>query len=235
MRRLALSAYVLLLALFLVFGIVPYLQKKRDFASAITSPSPLEAISLVDVKPRSAVCMSDMAIEPHARQARFRAGTYKKAGPPLTVSFRGRSYSYTRRIAGGWADNELLVVPVPGPRSSELLDICIRNEGKVRIALYSSSDRTRSRSVVTTGKRREAANPTFGFWEAKPTTLASRAGTTVDRMAVFRGPLGHPWIVWAFLVLFALGLSGGGGWLLWRATGEQAVGPGGGQQHPRED
>jgi hypothetical protein len=164
--------------------------------------------------------MSEIAVEQHARQARFRAGTFGKAGPALTVTMRGAYYGATEQIAAGWEDNALQMVAVPAPKRDDLLTVCIRNNGKVRIALYASSDRTLSRSHVTVNGHLQHASPTFGFWEGKPHTLGQRAGLTVERIAVFRGPFAHAWIVWTAFVLFGLALPLGFGWLLLRAVRE---------------
>ena len=219
MRRPALvgvAAFALVLAAFVAFAAIPFVTKKRDTPAAITSPPALERLSLVGIAPHHNACIPNLAIDKYAGQARFRAGTFGKPGPALRVTFSGGITS-TSRIAPGWPDNSTLRVPVPAARGDALVKVCIYDDGRVPIGLYSAADRARSRALAITNGNEETSSPQFGFWEAKPVSIATRAPATVDRISVFRGPVGKPAIVWFVLVLFLLGLPLGAAWLVWRA------------------
>jgi hypothetical protein len=194
---------------------LPFLTKSRDYPAAITSPPALAQVALDNVRAGARLCMSGVTIEPHSEVARFEVGTYGKPGPPLTFDLNGPGYRSSVRVPAGYADNLVQNLRVRPPARSLIVRACIRNGGSTKIALYSSDNR--SRPIVTVGRSSLITAPAFGFWEAKPHTIASRASLTVQRMAVFRGPLGYPAVVWIVLALALLALTVGLAAVLWRA------------------
>jgi hypothetical protein len=84
--------------------------------------------------------------------------------------------------------------------------VCFRNRGTTKLAFYAASDRSRSRVRVVVDGKPVVATPTLAFAEAKPVSLAERAGVTAGRIAVFRGPLDHAWIVWAIALAMLVGV-----------------------------
>jgi hypothetical protein len=218
MRRAALIAYVAGLVAVVVFEVVPWLGRERDFPAEIPNPPALQVVSLDVVPGGKRLCMRDIAADPHARQARFTVGTYGKPGPPLELTITAPGYRTSARQPAGFADNAMLRLPISGPSRATLITACIMNEGKRKIAVYSANDRARSRAIVTIAGKSVSATPAFGLWEAKPRTIVDRAGVTVDRIATFRGFFGHPWIVWVLLVLFCFGMPAALGFVLWRSS-----------------
>jgi hypothetical protein len=215
MRKAAVAAFVVALAAFVAFAALPFLTRTRDFPASITSPTPPTVVLLDDVRAGRRLCMNRIAIEPRSGVARFRAGTYMKPGPALTVAITGPSYRFTKRIAAGYPDNQLQQIAVPHPRAAQLVTVCIRNDGKTKIALYSGGGRSQSRSQVSLGGKTLAATPAFGFWEAKRQSIAARAAVTGERITAFRGFLGHDWLVWTILVLALAALVAGPPVALW--------------------
>jgi hypothetical protein len=213
MRRAALITFAVALAAFIAFAAIPFMTRKRDFPASITSPPPRDVVALDVVAPGQRLCMDRITIEPRSGVARFRIGTYGKPGPALTVSLSGPGYAATKRIAAGWADNALQQVTVPHPARPELVTVCWRNRGRIRVALYSAAGRPRS--DVTLNGRRVPSDPVFGFWEARPQSIADRATVTAERITAFRGPFAHTWLVWAAVVAALVALVGGMAGALW--------------------
>ena len=204
MRRpllVALGAYVIALALFAGFVAVPFLTKKHDIPAEVPSPPPLYVTSLDVMQPHQRLCMTDVAISAESQEMRFRVGTYFKPGPPLAVTVRSPGYSAGVRVPAGYADNATLAVPVPRPPSSRLVTVCIRNDGRRKIALYAAEDRAQSRVNVFRDGERLPATPSLSFNEHQAHSIAQRAGVTAGRIAVFRGLLDHTWIVWLLVFL----------------------------------
>src|SRR3954447_6043885 len=216
MRRAALIAFVAGLAVAVVFEVVPWLDRERDFPAEIPNPPALTVLSLDVVPGGRTLCMRDIAADPHGREARFRVGTSHKPGPPLELTITAPGYRTSARQTAGFADNATLGLPIAAPPRQTLVTACITNQGKRKIAIYAANDRARSRAAVTIAGKRVTPTPQFGFWERKPTTIADRAGVTVDRMATFRGFFGHTWILWTLLALFCVGMSVGLAVVLWR-------------------
>ena len=225
----AIGAFALALALFAVFSVRPWLNLKRDFPAAVPNPPPLDVTELILVNPRQHMCMSDIALDPHGDQARFKVGTYHSPGPPLLMTIRGAGYSVRAPIAAGFADNSTLQVPVRRPPRAELVEVCISNLGHKRIALYSSSGRSKSRALVSVDGKSQDSVPMFALYESKPVSIGARIGVTLSRIATFRGPFSHDWIVWALALLLVFGVPlalGAALWLAFSAASRPAAAPG---------
>jgi hypothetical protein len=219
MRRTAIIAcgvFAAALAAFAVFSVAPWLDRKHDFASSVPQPPPLDTTDLIVVLPHGQMCMNDVAVEPHGNQVRFKAGTYFKPGPPVTLTVRGVDYEAATRVSAGFADNAVLQLPIRPPPRAELVTVCIRNDGSRKISLYSASGRSRSRSVVTLNGKVQKPAPDLAFYESRPVSIGDRVSTILGRMAVFRGVFGEPWIFWALSLLLVFGVPlaiGAGLWL----------------------
>jgi hypothetical protein len=73
------------------------------------------------------------------------------------------------------------------------------------------------------------------FYEDRRTSLVAFLPELIDRMTVFRGWLGHAWILWPLAALLALGVPAALGFVLLRAlTAEHGSGAGRGPM-VRED
>lgn len=218
MRKAALAVFGAAVVACLVFAALPWLTRNRDFPSTIPQPPPLTVQSLVEMKAGDDVCMRDVAMEPHAGQARFVTGSYGRTGPALEFRISGPGYRVRRHIAAGYADNHPHVVAINGPPRTMLVTVCFRDEGPRKVALYGSNDRARSRVQVTNDGAREGVAPQLAFYEAKPVSIADRLGSVVDRVAAFRGFLGHAWLVWLLALASLIVMPVGVGIALWRAA-----------------
>jgi hypothetical protein len=215
MRSAALIAFVAGLVAVVVFEVVPWLGRERDFPAEIPSPPALQVVSLDVVPAGRSLCMAQITADPHGRQVRFTVGTYKRPGPALDLTLSGRGYRATAHQSAGFADNATLRLPLEPPSRPTLVRACITNRGTHRIALYSANDRSRSRATVEVAGRSVSATPAFGFWEPRPVSIADRAGVTVKRIATFRGFLGHAWFIWLLLALFCVGMPIALGGVIW--------------------
>ncbi len=219
MRRAALVSFVVAVGAFVVLAVVPYANGKHLFPASITSPAPRHAVGLAELPAHSRLCMTRITIEPRSRVARFQVGTYGKPGQPLALTLSGPGYSDHAQIPAGYPDNQVHQIPVSPPARPTLVTVCMRDLGQRKLALYAAPGQERSRAGVTVDGRPVGVTPQFGFWEASPRSLASHPGLTVERMAAFRGPFGHTWIVWLVLALAAVSLVLGAGLLAWYAFG----------------
>jgi hypothetical protein len=214
-RGVALASFAVALLLFALLGVVPFVTKKRDQPASVPNPPPLSVVSLDVVRPGSTLCMAGVAVDPHGQVARMRIGTFGKPGPRLQLSLSGPGYRSRASEAGGYADNLLHSFTIAPPRKPQLAHVCLANRGRSKIALYAAADSARSRAAVTIDGRSVTATPTLGFYEARPVSIADRMSLSVDRIATFRGPFSHVWMIWLLLALFAIGVPLGIGAALW--------------------
>jgi hypothetical protein len=216
MRKPALIAFVVALIAVVAFEVVPWLGRERDFPAEIPNPPALQAISLDVVKGGQTICIKKIAAETHSREARFTVGTYKKPGPELELRVSAPGYRAVAHQPAGYADNSTLRLRIGPPPRAMLVTACIANRGTTKIALYAADDRARSRAAVDVDGKRVSATPALGFWEGREVSIGDRAGVTVERMATFRGFLGHTWLLWTLLALFCVGTPVALGLALWR-------------------
>jgi hypothetical protein len=216
MRRAALVTYALALVVFVAFAVIPFVTRGRDQPAAVPNPPALSKVSLDEIAAGATLCISNIAAEPHSQVARFQVGTFGKPGPPLDLVVTGARYGTAARERAGYADNLTHELRISPPPRAQLVRACIRNGGRNRIVLYSAGDSARSRATVTVRGTSLRSTPALAFYEARKRSIAERVPLTVDRIATFRGPLSHAWIVWLVLAAFVLVLPLGVGFALWR-------------------
>lgn len=216
MRRAAVIAYALALVVFGVFAI-PFLTRDREQPAAVPDPPALKRVELDEVPPGKSVCIADIAAEQHSDVVRMQVGTFGKTGPPLALSVTGeRGYRAHASEPGGYPDNLTHALRITPPPSAQLVRVCLRNGGDQRIVLYSAADSARSRARVTVDGEPLRGTPALAFYEAHRRSIAERVPQSVDRIATFRGPFSHSWLIWLLLGAFVLVVPLGIGAVLWR-------------------
>jgi hypothetical protein len=202
----ALAVYVVVMALFAAFVAVPFATKKRDIPAEVPSPPALRVPDLVVVRAAQRLCMAQVALSAQTRGARFAVGTYRRPGPPLDVTVRAPGYSAHAALRGGYADNTSPSVSLPAPKSSRIATVCVRNDGRHKVALYAASDSARSRVQPTLDGKPVFPTPALSLTEGRRVSLIDSAGVTAGRIAVFRGFLEHTWIVWLLAISVVVGV-----------------------------
>jgi hypothetical protein len=220
MRKAALAAYLIVLAFFAFVIALPYLTKQHDTPASVPSPPGLHSTAIDGVPGRGVMCMEGATLTKQSEQMRMRAGSYGRPGPPLLITMHGPSYSATYRVKAGWRDNSQIIVPVRRPAHDKLVTICIHNGGRKDIAFYSAADTAQSRLVVLVNKQRVSATPELAFYTGHTRSIAQNAGLTAGRIAIFRGVLGHTWIIWILAILFIAAVPVMLGVALWTAPRE---------------
>ena len=205
MRRLALIIGVVgLVAAASAWGI-PYLTVKRDYVAVTPQPDPLFEQATIPLPAGESACMDRAVVDPRSEQARLRVGTYGRAAVPLELVVRAGGYRASVPIAASYADSQLLKVPVKPPARAVEVTICVRNVGRRRVALYASSDRTNSRSVVRVDGRAVPQDFTIAFFERRPVSILRRLPDSLQRASAFR-PVISPLILWPLLIVFTVGV-----------------------------
>jgi hypothetical protein len=206
MRRAAILSAVIVLAIAAVVLLRPYLTRERDLLSVTPQPPALNVLTLIDLRGGQKACLNPAVLDEHSEVARFRAGTYGKPAVPLRLTIRGAGYRQVAHVpAARWVDNETLQVAVAAPRHPVRAIVCVRNEGRRRIALYGARERS-SRSTGTIDGQPLAANMNFqlAFAEREHHALAARLPVMLQRLTIFRPVPG--WLLWPLAVLFVFGV-----------------------------
>jgi hypothetical protein len=217
MRRIGTAVATVALLGGLLNWALPWLIRDRPATAAVPSPRALFFVDRVPIGPGQTACSGNVAVDPRAEVASLHVITLGHAAPALTLTLRGTGYSATAAIAGGYRDDSDVTARVPPPAAATIVQACVHNEGRVRIALAASSDRTRSRSITSVDGRLTGKSAWLSFQEARPHSRLARAGATIGRMSVFRPGVVGPWLLWPLAVLFPLGIPIGVLWVWDRA------------------
>jgi hypothetical protein len=205
MRRWAAISGAVALVVFGIAIVRPFLARDRPYAASVPSPPAVEFTSTVPLAPGAPVCWRDAVIEQHAQVAQVKVTTNgRRSGPPLLMSLDGPGYRTAIKVPGGYLDDSVLSIPVPMPPAPVPLHVCVSNQGTQTVALFSSADRTRSRSHAFVAGRDTYESVWLSFYETKPTTIPERLDTTLHRMTIFRpGYVGYGLLrvlFWLFLL-----------------------------------
>jgi hypothetical protein len=193
----------------------PFLTQRRDYPAAIPQTVPLYRTALAELAPAQRVCFEPAVMDRRSARARFRVTTFARPGVPLALTITGPGYAFATSVAGTYADNGLLSVPVRAPAHDVAARICLRNAGSRRVALYGADDITRAPLTVTRDRRRIGPAVQFAFFEGRPVSLGRRMPTALARMDAFRPGFVGPWLFWPLALLCAIGLPAGALWALW--------------------
>ncbi|HEX7297894.1 MAG TPA: hypothetical protein VF257_02735 [Solirubrobacteraceae bacterium] len=220
MRRLALVAVLAGLVVVIIGALSwwrPFLTTERGYPASIPQPSPLYTIPLVDLIRGAQVCFGPAVMDTQSELAVFRVSTAKRPGSPINLTIQGSGYRFAGRTRGGYADNEVLHVPVQPPKHDLAVRICMRNAGNRKMSLFGANDQTKAPFKVTVDGKDSGTAVQFAFYERKPVSIAARLPTIVHRMQVFRPAFLGPWLFWPLAFMCVVGLPLGALWALWRA------------------
>jgi hypothetical protein len=217
MRRPALVAFAVGVLLLGGWVVVPLLVHKRQFPAEVMVPWPGLGGPVDKLAPNSKICIAGVTAEHHGGLAELVVRPYRKPGPPLLLTLTGAGYRAQARLSGGYKVAAIHRLRIAGPRRDTFVTACVRNLGQRKVGLYAYPSRLGSRPTATRDGQPLTFPPVFGLWEAGRHSFGERLPLTVDRLAMYRGVLGQPWIVWAALVFFLVGLIGGVGVALGRA------------------
>jgi hypothetical protein len=206
MRRIAVGAAVVVLVLGALFVVRPFIAAERDMPAEIPSPASLERTDLVPLTHGAPVCFGNAVADHRSEQVRFKIYSPHGPAPALSVHVAGPGYDYTAKIPPGTPDNTLVQAPIPAPPANVPVRVCIRSAGRPPIALFASSDRTRSRSMATVDGKRTIKSVWFSFYEPAPRAITERLPDTIQRMTVFRPHYVTQGVLWVLAVLFLVGM-----------------------------
>lgn len=210
MRRAALLGAAIVLVLGALFVVRPFVAAPRDYVASMPSPASLRGTSTVPIEPGRRTCFADAAIETHSEEIRFKVSSPGAPAPAIRVRVRGGPYDYTAELPAGTLDTQQVAVPIPAVPAALPVEVCFSTMGdREGVGLYSSNDRTRSRSLARVDGRDTNQSIWFSFNESHPHTIAERLPTTVERMTTFRPAYVSEGVVWALIVLFVLGVPAG--------------------------
>jgi len=223
MRRWAIAGAVVVFVLGALLVVRPFVSTQRQMPSEIPSPASLFSTSSVPLDPGHPVCFRDVVAERHSEILQYRVSAPNGPAPQMTVTLKGPGYEAKAVIPPGLLDGQNAQAAIPAPPTDVPVRVCIRNDGKTPTALFTSADRTRSRSLAHIDGHTIQASVWFAFYEPRWRAISERVPLTIDRMTVFRPGYAAPWVLWIIAVLFIVGVPIAVVWALVRALREDGT------------
>jgi hypothetical protein len=161
------------------------------------------------VEPGKRACQRPLDVSADARSVRFQVGTFRRAGPPLTVDAGSGIQRATGPLPGGYGDVTWQEVRLNRElREGERVEVCVTNRGNRRAALYGGPALAARTSSAYVDGRRVPTDIALIFERDEPSSVLSFVPTAVERAALFRPTWMGTWLVWvlAAAVLFAVPL-----------------------------
>jgi hypothetical protein len=171
-------------------------QDERDLAFAFGVVPGLVAAEL---PPDAQACQRPVAVGGNFDGVELLVGTYEGGGQPLAVTVRrtdGGRILAEGRVAGGYPDfSERSVQMDRSVVRGERVAVCVRNDGKRRIALYGGPELAKRNSAVAVDGREQPTDLTLTFTTASRSAL-SQLPAIFDRASLFRPAWVAPWTFW---------------------------------------
>jgi hypothetical protein len=205
MRRSAVIAFAAVFALGVVALVaVAGLERRSEaFTLGVIPAAPLE------VRGGGTVCQLPIDVPESFDEIRFQVGTHRRTGPPLTVTVRDPATDLVQAralVAGGYPDVSTLGATVSPVRAGRTVAVCIRNDGRHRIALYgNATPASRSSNAYLEG-RDTGADISLVFIRPESASLLTLVPDMVDHGSLFHGGWVGAWTFWALIPALLLGL-----------------------------
>jgi hypothetical protein len=197
----ALLAVVLcgLLALILVGALE---RRELAFTLGVTYQEPAARQA-----PGDELCQGPIHTPESFQAVRLKVGSLRRPGQPLRVEVRGLDgRAAVGRVPGGYADNNVLTVPVGDVMRGRRIDVCVTNDGDRAIALYGSGALASRSSEAQLNGQAIDKDVAIDFLRGDSPTVLSLAPEMADRASLFHGSWVGPWTIWLLAALVGVGL-----------------------------
>jgi hypothetical protein len=160
------------------------------------------------LEPGRRACQRGIGVPARFDAVELLLGTYARPGPALAVTVHrpGGQAIGAGKLPAGARDNQPASVRVtPAVSAGEPVDVCVRNDGDRRVALYGGGAAW-SPSVAFAGGREVRGDLRMRFFRSEPRSVLSLVPDMFERAALFRpDPIGA-WSFWALLAGVAVGV-----------------------------
>ena len=161
-------------------------------------------------QPGEEACQRDVQVAARFDVVQILLGTFARPGPPLTVTVResgGRRALAAGTLPAGAPDNRAASVRLrPAVEEGQRVDVCVRDDGAHRVALYGGFPYDDPIGDAFVGGRPAAGDIRMSFYRSEPRSALSLLPAMFGRAALFRPDPFGPWAFWALLAVVALGV-----------------------------
>jgi hypothetical protein len=163
-------------------------------------PSQVAAV----LEPGDEACVRHVDVEAGFDRAQLTFGTFRQAGPPLSLRVLDAATGAQRAagsLPGGYADGLPAEARLaPAVRAPGVVDVCVRNAGSRRVALYGGLTSRRDPAYATLNGARLPLRVRLALYRPSRSAL-SLVPRMFERAALFHPRWVGAWTFWALLAL----------------------------------
>jgi hypothetical protein len=162
-----------------------------------------------ELRPGQTACQAPVLVSSEFSRVRFQVGTYGRSGEPLELVVRslrsGRALGQGR-LRGGYPDGSQRSVPVGRVAPEEPVEVCIRNAGEHKAALYGSVTAAAPGTDARVAGAETGTDLTLVFERAEPRSMLATVPDIFRRASVFRPGWVGSWTFWVLALLVGAGV-----------------------------
>jgi hypothetical protein len=166
----------------------------------------VELLAGVVIPGRASACQAGETIPPRTGVMRFSVSTAGRRAGPVEVSVqRGGEAVASGRSAAGIVDQPIDVRLEGAEDGVQDARICVRNAGRVQVAVIGESARSRPAARVSVSSFPQDRAMRWEWYEAEPVTRLARVGDVAERYGLVKASFFGSWTFWVGLaVLLAI-------------------------------
>ena len=221
MRRAALLSFCVATALALVAFAVRGVADERALAFTLSVAPTMVAAEL---PPDAEACQTPVAVSEPFSRVRFQVGTFGRAGEALAVTVKEHGTALASgRLRSGYPDVARPIVELDREvDEGRSVAVCLRNEGRRRVALYGGTAAAKTRSAATLDGSPLEVDLTVEFLRQRPRSALAALPDMFRRASVFSAGWVGPWTFWLLAAAVFAGVPVLLGWSLLRAAEAEA-------------
>lgn len=205
MRSRAAVAFLAVTLVGVALVLVTAARDDRDLAFTLGVAPGLVAAEL---GPGGVACQTPVDVAESFDGVRLLIGTFERSGQPLAVTVRrpgGGAPIAQGRLPAGYADGAEPTVALDATTSAgERVEVCVRNLGRRRVALFGGPELAKRDSTVEIAGRDQHTDLVLVFTRGSGSALA-RLPDVFERASVFRPAWVGAWTYWLLAGLVLLG------------------------------
>ncbi|HYJ00535.1 MAG TPA: hypothetical protein VEX36_12770 [Thermoleophilaceae bacterium] len=205
MRSRALIAFLVVTVVGVAVALLSAARDERDLAFTLGVAPGLVAAEL---GPGGVACQTPVDVAESFDGVRLFVGTFHRPGQPLGVTVRraGRGGPIAKgRLPSGYPDGARPTVALDATASAgEQVEVCVRNLGDRRVALFGGPELAKRDSTVEIAGRDQHTDLVLEFTQESRSALAWLP-EIFDRASVFRPVWVGTWTYWLLVGLVLLG------------------------------
>jgi hypothetical protein len=162
-----------------------------------------------ELRPGQTACQAPVVVPSAFSRVRFQVGTYRRRGEPLEVvvrSLRSGTAVGQGRLRGGYPDVSKPAVGVGRVAPEEEVEVCIRNTGNSKAALYGGVTAAAPGTDARVAGAETGTDLTLLFERAEPRSMLATVPDVFRRASVFRPGWAGSWTFWVLALLLGVGV-----------------------------